>query len=37
MAEGWSQLQCACPRIQTTLNITHVYLIVLKTVNSVQS
>ena len=32
MAEEWSQLQCACPCIQITLKITHVYLIVLKTV-----
>ena len=31
----WSQLQCACPRIQITLKITHVYLIVIKTVNSI--
>ena len=32
MAEEWSQLQCSCPRIQITLKITHVYLILFKTV-----
>ena len=37
MAEGWSQLQCACPCIQITIKITHVYLIVPKTVNYVQA
>ena len=36
MAEEWSQLQYPCPYIQITLKITYVYLIVFKTVNSVQ-
>ena len=37
MAEEWSQLQCASPCIQITFKITCVYLIVLKTVNSVHA
>ena len=30
VAEEWSQLQCACPCIQITHKVTHVYLIVFK-------
>ena len=37
MTEEWSQLQCACPCIQITLKITHVYLIVFKTADSVHA